>query len=63
MAFKIHIYRELNFSYTPVIGSLSDEDLHLMVLAFQIESKGSFRSSSSHPDQFFRRCGNDLSLS
>ncbi len=40
MAFKIHINHELNFAYTKVTGTLSDEDLRLMVLAFQIESKG-----------------------
>jgi len=40
MAYTMNILSELNFSYTQVAGSLDDKDLHLLVLAFQIESKG-----------------------
>ena len=36
----MNVLSELNFSYTQVTGSLDDKQLHLLVLAFQIESKG-----------------------
>ncbi|BBO66528.1 hypothetical protein DSCA_04580 [Desulfosarcina alkanivorans] len=40
MAYTMNILSELNFSYTQVTGSLDDKELHLLVLAFQIETKG-----------------------